>query len=511
MGKSLLRAVGVILIVNIGVKLLGFLKELFIANAFGASSLSDAYLVAYTIPYFVHAIFGYALLTAVVPHLTRALGQADGELLADRIGSSLINLTALAMLGVSAIGIIAAPLLVQLTAPGLDAATAAMAADMTRIIFPSVIFMGMGMVVSGILNSRHDFAAAAAAVGMPSLAIIIVCLLADAAQVELLAWGTLLGYLLFLLIQLPSLKFSGFRYRMVADFGNSAVRGVCLDIMPIMLGVAVNHVYTLVNRIFASQLPAGSISALNYAAKLVNMPQSVFVGAVAIGIYPLLSEAAQKKQSRELSETLSRGLGMVMIIAIPAALGLLVLSEPIVRLVFESGSFNAEDTAITAHALEFLAPALLFYSANMLLTRVCYATDDVRTPLVAGLVSIAANIGISLLLLDTLASGGLALANTLGAAVNMLILLLMLRPQLQGLFGAMRGDTLKMTAAGALMAVICLFARPLLPTAGRAALGVWLLGLIGAACLIYFIALKALRCSMLDEVLGVVKRKIKKA
>jgi len=147
----------------------------------------------------------------------------------------------------------------------------------------------------------------------------------------------------------------------------------------------------------------------------------------------------------------------------------------------------------------------------MLLTRVCYATDDVRTPLVAGLVSIAANIGISLLLLDTLASGGLALANTLGAAVNMLILLLMLRPQLQGLFGAMRGDTLKMTAAGALMAVICLLARPLLPTAGRAALGVWLLGLIGAACLIYFIVLKLLRCSMLDEVLGVVKRKIKKA
>ena len=173
------------------------MKELFIANAFGASSLSDAYLVAYTIPYFVHAIFGYALLTAVVPHLTRAQSSADGEMLSSHIGSSLINLTALAMLAVTAFGIGFAPLLVQLTAPGLDVETAAMAAAMTRIIFPSVIFMGMGMVVSGILNSRHDFAAAAAAVGMPSLAIILVCIFGISGNIVLLAWGTLLGYLLF--------------------------------------------------------------------------------------------------------------------------------------------------------------------------------------------------------------------------------------------------------------------------------------------------------------------------
>jgi hypothetical protein len=164
-----------------------------------------------------------------------------------------------------------------------------------------------------------------------------------------------------------------------------------------------------------------------------------------------------------------------------------------------------------AQALAWLAPALLFYSANMLLTRVCYATDDVRSPLISGAVSIAVNIAVSKLLLNSLAAGGLALANTLGAAVNMLILLLMLRPQLQGLFASMRGDTLKMSAAGLLMAAVCLAARPLLPLGSRAALGVWLLGLIGAACLLYFVVLKLLHCSMLDEMLGMLKRKVKKA
>ena len=175
MAKNILKATGVVLVMNLVVKLLGFLRETSLANAFGASDLSDAYLSAYTIPYFLQAILGYALVTAVVPTLTKYLVEGDREQ-ADHVASALINLTALLLTVITVLGILVCDWLVKLLAPGYEVEQAALTATLARIMFPSVVFMGVGMVITGICNAHYRFAVSAFAPGMSNIIIIIALL-----------------------------------------------------------------------------------------------------------------------------------------------------------------------------------------------------------------------------------------------------------------------------------------------------------------------------------------------
>ena len=290
MAKNILKATGVVLVMNLVVKLLGFLRETSLANAFGASDLSDAYLSAYTIPYFLQAILGYALVTAVVPTLTKYLVEGDREQ-ADHVASALINLTALLLTVITVLGILVCDWLVKLLAPGYEVEQAALTATLARIMFPSVVFMGVGMVITGICNAHYRFAVSAFAPGMSNIIIIIALLFFSSAYgIWGAAWGTLLSFVGFMLIQLPVLWQIKFKYRLVFDYKHPAVHQVLAQIGPIILGVAVNQIYFAINRIFASWLAEGTISSINYANKLMMLPMGIFVAAVANAIYPALSE-----------------------------------------------------------------------------------------------------------------------------------------------------------------------------------------------------------------------------
>ena len=217
MAKNILKATSVVLVMNLVVKLLGFLRETSLANAFGAGPLSDAYLSAYTIPYFLQAILGYALVTAVVPILTKHLvaGHKDE---ASYVGSAIINLTAVALAGVTLLGIIVCDWLVKLLAPGYGPEQAALTANLARIMFPSVVFMGVGMVLTGICNAHYRFAVSAFAPGMSNIIIIVSLLFFSAAYgIFGAAWGTLLSFVGFFVVQLPVLWQIGFKYRPVLD------------------------------------------------------------------------------------------------------------------------------------------------------------------------------------------------------------------------------------------------------------------------------------------------------
>ena len=295
MGKSIVKATGVILVINICVKILGFLRESFIANAYGAGTLTDAYQIAYTIPYFLQAILGYALVTAVVPILTKHLVSNNKEE-AWYVGSCAINITALGLFVITALGMIISAVLVKLLAPGFSAEEAALTAQLTRIMFPSVIFMGVGMVFTGIANASYKFGVAAFAPGFSNLIIIAsVLIFASSVGIWGLAWGTLISFIGFFLIQIPVLWRIGFKYRLVLGLKHPDIRQIIRDILPIILGVAVNQICFAVNRIFASYLAEGSISCLNYSNKLMMLPIGIFVNAVAYAIYPSLSEMALTK------------------------------------------------------------------------------------------------------------------------------------------------------------------------------------------------------------------------
>ena len=470
MAKNILKATGVVLVMNLVVKLLGFLRETSLANAFGATELSDAYLSAYTIPYFLQAILGYALVTAVVPILTKYLVDGrDNE--ASYVGSAIINLTAVALAAITLLGIIVCDWLVKLLAPGYGPEQAALTASLARIMFPSVVFMGVGMVLTGICNAHYRFAVSAFAPGMSNI-IIIVSLLFFSASYGIFgaAWGTLLSFFGFFIIQVPVLWQIGFKYRPVLDLQHPAIRQLLREIGPIVLGVAVNQIYFAVNRIFASGLAEGTISHINYANKLMMLPMGIFVSAVANAIYPALAEFSLRKNRQSLASTMKGGLISVMLVAIPAAVGLALLSEPIVQLLFEHGEFNHQATLATAWALVCFTLGLIPMAANMVITRVFYALEDVKTPVRIGALSIVVDVILSLLLFKTMAfgGGGLALANSLAALLCCLLMYYYLKfkalPELAD--QSMLPSLLKIAAAAALMGAAVWLVANVLPFDG---------------------------------------------
>lgn len=507
MSRNLVKAAGLLLVINVCVKLLGFGRELAIANKFGASSLSDAYLVAYTLPYFLQAILGYAFVSAVLPMFTRYWREQDDNREAFRLGSTLITLTALLTLVLCLAGIAAAPQLVWLTAPALDADTAALAARLTRIMFPSISFMSVGMVISGMLNSRYRFVAAALAPGVAALAIIIAALCFSRGNIEVVAWGTLIGFIAFFLLQALDLRKIGFRFLPVCDLRHPAVRQVGKIILPIVLGLAVNQIYTICNRIFASGLAEGSITVLNYANKLMNLPLGLFVAAIITAVFPALAEQARQTDKTVLAATVSRGLALILLIALPSMLGLMLLDQQIVSLLFESGQFTAAASHDTAQALLMTAPGLPFLGISMLLMRVYYALDDVKTPLLTGSVSIAVNVAASLLLVGPLTHAGLALANSLAALVNALLLLLLLRRRLPYTAYLRRTLIVSLPACALLTLTVGLGARWLPAAAGRLELGIEVLALIALGAGAYFLTLWLLKAEALRDVLQGLKRK----
>ncbi len=520
MGKSIVKATGVILIINILVKILGFLRESFIANGYGAGTLTDSYQIAYTIPYFLQAILGYALVTAVVPILTKHLLKNDKEE-AWYVGSCAINITALGLFIVTFLGILFSGVLVNLLAPGFDAQETALTTELTRIMFPSVIFMGVGMVFTGIANASYKFGVAAFAPGFSNLIIIVsVVLFASSVGILGLAVGTLVSFIGFFLIQIPVLWRIGFRYRLVLGLHHPDVRQIIRDILPIILGVAVNQICFAVNRIFASFLAEGTISYLNYSNKLMMLPIGIFVNAVAYAIYPSLSEMALKLDWQKMAGTLKKGIGMVCLIAIPAAAGLCVLAQPIVQVVYERGSFDHAATLATAWALMMFTVGLVPISVNMVLTRAFYALEDVKAPVKIGALIILVDVILSFALFRVMDYGGagLALANSLALLTGTIGMYYYLKrkslPALKE--GNLLKSLVKMFAAAAVMMLAVLGARFLLAAVGLDTLtthGALLETVVGicVGVAVYAIMVIVLKLEETQMVLDAVKKKLKKS
>ncbi|MBR5329164.1 MAG: murein biosynthesis integral membrane protein MurJ [Firmicutes bacterium] len=419
--KNVTVAAALVMVMNLVAKVLGFLREMVIARVYGATMFTDAYLVAYSLPSAAQQVIGWAIVAAVVPLLTKRIVEGEAGAIRET-ANTFLNSTALLMLLISAVGIIASPLLIKLTAPSLDAETTALAVDMMRILFPVVLFYCIGMVLTGILHAHRRFAIAAFAPAFSSIIVIFAVLLCGHAfGIWGLVLGTLVSFVGFALIQVPSAHAAGWRWSLVLPKKNEEINMALVNLVPIILGMSVNQIYYMLNRFFASGLAEGSISALNYGSKLAQFPAGVFVSAIAVAIYPLLTEYAVRGDKENFHRALDKGLGVVLLLTVPAAIGLVVLRIPVVRILFEYGAFTPSDTLASASALMFYAIGTVAYSLIMVLLRVFFAFSDIKTPVIAGLCGITVNIVISLLLVNTMEHDGLALATTLGSTANMLV------------------------------------------------------------------------------------------
>jgi len=461
--KLVAKAAILVLAVSILGRLAGFVREQVIAVIFGTSMQTDAYLMAFTLPNLFYVVIGGALATAFIPVFT-AQTVKKGTLDASRTASSVVNLTVLAMLTLTIIGMLASPLLIGGIAHGFSPEAQALTVKLSIIMFPCVLFMAVSLLLGGVLNSLKHFAAPAFTSVAFSLTIIaVIYVLAPELGIYALAIGTLFGCIMQVIIQLPVLKRRRVRYYFTIDTTDPAVRQVGNLMLPAMIGTTVNQIYIVVDRLLASGLPVGSIAALNFANKLMYLPYNLFVFAVNTAVFPVLAEHASRQRFNDLGKTTVFGLNLIAFFTIPAAIGLGVLSRPLVMLLFEHGAFDQRSTEMTVFALNFFVIGLFAQGAYNIINRTYFAMQDTRTPVLVSLVVVGLNVLFSLVLIRFLAHGGLALANSLASVVNMCLIYWFLRRRLPDLPERQLFTTLgKIIIASVIMGIVVYGCRVLL-------------------------------------------------
>lgn len=444
-------------------RLLGLVRNMVILGQFGAGREYDAFVAAIAVPDVVFQILaGGAVGSAFIPVFKGYLARQD-EQAAWRLTSAVMTIGFLAVGAVALVLALFARPLMDWLVPGRDPAFKELTAGLARVMLLSPAIFAVSGFATSVLNSFHRFALAALAPVVYNLGIIVGATALHGFGVYGLAYGVVLGAAGHLLVQVPGLVQHHLRYRPALDLGHPGVREVGRLMLPRMLGLGVVQLNLLVNLVLASFLGEGPIGYLNVAWQLIMAPL-VLAMAVSTAVFPTLAEAGALDRRDEMRRLFGYTLRMILFLTVPMAFGLAVLSEPIVRLLFERGEFGRDAARATAFALSFYAVGLAGHATVEIADRVFYALHDTRTPVAVATVAVALNVALSLVLMQTpLSYGGLALANGIAALVEGALAVRLLGGRLAGLdFRALAGALLATLVLGATTAVLALAARALL-------------------------------------------------
>ena len=479
--RQVVGALGVIGTATLASRILGFVRDMVVALVFGAGPVTDAFFVAFRIPNILRRLLAEgALSTAVIPVFTEYAVTRPRDELVGMLRAVLAG--ALLLLGLTTVaGIAAAPWLVAGIAPGLasDPGQHALAALLTRVMFPYLVLVGLAALAMGILNSQGRFFAAALGPAVLNVGM-IAAVLTLAGRLDppilALALGVLAGGVGQLLVQLPSLRRLGLLVTPSSALRHPALGRVARLLLPAVFGLAAVQVMVFVNTLLASLLPAGSISFLYYADRVMEFPLGIFGIALASASLPAMSRQAAAGDTRGVAATLSFALRLAAYVSVPATVGLVLLSTPITRVLFERGRFGPADTEATAAALVWYAAGLAGFAGARITAQTFYAVSAPGTAVRLGMLAIAANVVAAVALMGPMGHTGLAAASSLGAYVNLGGLLWAARRR----FGPLGGRALLRSVARTGLACVPLAAWCLLSLAGAPALALTTTGRLAA-------------------------------
>ncbi|MCY7344634.1 MAG: murein biosynthesis integral membrane protein MurJ [Pyrinomonadaceae bacterium] len=535
---SVAKSAGIVSIAVMFSRVLGLVREMIFANFFGAGFLYDAYQAAFTLPNVLRDLFAEGALSAAFVKVFTDYQIKKGEAEAWRLASLVMNALAVVLSLLVIVGIFLTPYLVSIVASGFSPEKAALTVTMTQIMFPFILLVALAAVAMGVLNTKGVFGVPASASTVFNIVSIIFGLafaywlsggdwsrsndkisVPDiSAQWAIIgmAIGTLIGGAAQFLMQIPSLLKVGFRFSPILSFRDEGVRRVMKLMAPAILGTSAVQINVLVNLAIVSGIDGGR-SWLSYAFRLMQFPIGIFGVAIGTASIPVLSRMASEGKLGDFRSTLSSSLKLVFLLTLPSACGLVVLGEPIIRLIYERGQFDAADTLMTAYALGAYSIGLTGYAAIKILSPAFYALDDAKTPMIIALGSIVVNVLASYFFRDLLAPYnlghvGVALATSSVALVNFFALVLMMRRRISGLNGKeIAASFVKIAVASAVMSAIAYFSYHFLNN------------LFGAKTLIFklvevfvpivfggtafVIVAKILRVSEIDKLFNTLKRK----
>lgn len=425
--QDLLKAAGLIAALTILSKILGFVREASLAAVFGATHATDAYLVAQTIPMLLFASVGAALGTTFIPVYAQVLRERGREG-AFAMADTVINATALAALFFIAVGELLASPLTRLVAPGFQGPVYALTVSLTRVMFPMVLFQALSGLLASMLQTDGNFLVPAA-VGLWFNILIITTIvgLGPRYGIEAVALGTVVAVAVQTLVQAPSLRKLGYRWRPRLDWRDPGLLRIAALSLPVLVGTSVGQLNAVVDRVLASGLAEGSVAALNYANKLMMLVPSILGTAITTVMYPALAKLIAEENWPRYSSAFAEAVGVINFLMLPVAAGIAVLRVPLVRLAFQRGAFDAGATEATAWALLFFSLLVASFSLRDLVSRAFYAFQDTVAPMVIGGAAVLLNVALNLALVGPLRHGGLALATSLAGLFNTVAMLWVLR------------------------------------------------------------------------------------
>lgn len=438
---SLLRSASVVSALTLASRITGLVREQLIAAAFGASSATDAFQVAFRIPNLLRRLFAEGAFSQAFVPILAASRATEGDEATQTLIDAVATVLLWALVGVCVLGVVASPLLVWLMASGLPDEAQASAVVMTRLMFPYIGCMSLVALSAGILNSWKRFAVPAVTPVLLNLSVIAAAwLLAPQftrwgiPPVYALAVGVMFGGVLQLGVQLPALRSVGVMPRLglsVTAFrqawAHEGVHRILRQMAPALLGVSVAQLSLLVNTQIASHLRPGSVSWLTYADRLMEFPTALLGVAMGVVLLPQLSAAQAKGDAERYSALLDWGLRLVVLLALPCALALLVFPQPLVAILYHYGAFTAEDVRQTVIALMGYGAGLMGLVAIKVLAPGFYARQDIRTPVRIAITVLVLTQAMNAVFVPWLGHAGLALSIGLAALVNATWLLVGLR------------------------------------------------------------------------------------
>jgi len=418
-------------------RVFGFVRDMVIARTFGAGMVADAFFVAYRIPALLRELFAEGSMSAAfIPVFTRVLHDSGREE-AIRLAKATFTVLSVILLAVTLIGIIAAPIVVTIIAPGFHSTGGkfGLTLNLTRIMFPYLLFVSLAALAMGILNTLGSYFIPGLSSVMLSIFMISgVYLLAPLFEVPIygLALGVILGGAFQFGIQLPSLWKRKVNLGWHFEPHHPGVIQIGRLMFPMILGLSVTQLNIFVNTVLSSFLDEGSIAYLYYGIRLIHFPLGIFGVAMASAILPTLSASAAKREYEEVRNTYSFAIRLLLFITLPAMTGLIVLRVPIVSVLFQSRAFDYAATIGTAGALMYYAVGLWAFAGTRVTAQAFYSLQDTKTPVKAASIAVVVNILLSILLMGPLKHRGLALATSLSAMVNLSFLVLSLKKRLGG-------------------------------------------------------------------------------
>ncbi|MGC3893776.1 murein biosynthesis integral membrane protein MurJ [Pseudomonas urmiensis] len=466
---NLLKSLAAVSSITMISRVLGFVRDTILARVFGAGVATDAFFIAFKLPNLLRRIFAEgAFSQAFVPILAEYKTQ-QGEEATRTFVAYISGLLTLVLALVTALGILAAPWVVWITAPGFvdDAEKYALTTDLLRVTFPYILLISLSSLVGAILNTWNRFSVPAFTPTLLNVAMIAFALLLTPyfdPPIMALAWGVLAGGLAQLLYQLPALKKIGMLVLPRLNLRDSGVWRVLKQMLPAILGVSVSQISLIINTIFASFLVAGSVSWMYYADRLMELPSGVLGVALGTILLPTLAKTYVNRDREEYSRILDWGLRLCFLLVLPCTLALAILAEPLTVALFQYGKFTAFDAAMTQRALIAYSVGLLAIILVKVLAPGFYAQQNIRTPVKIAIFTLISTQLLNLVLVGPLAHAGLALAISMGACLNAGLLFWKLRSQ--DLFQPQPGWTrflLKLVLAVGLMSAVLLAGMHYMP------------------------------------------------